>query len=229
MDEPTTDQGIPRGADALPALFQTWMETTRPAWPDDAAGAAAELVLRLPTGRETTIPLEDRHVRRLSFALRYDVTTSEYGKAARERREQMTAVIVNGRLAGLEVGNLVAYALAGAAEKLFDRDRQLVHGRPGSWEAEIVRGWARFGGVRPAGDYADRLAELFQKMGQARNDGGQLVSDALGYAARELAGEHAISHGSGLRALAENSGMWAMALWRMAKPLNPDDSWEPEA
>ena len=74
----------------------------------------------------------------------------------------------------------------------------------------------------------DRLTELFRAMGDALDDGGQVVSDALGHAARVLAANAAAEGrpASPLWALCSASS-WAGDLWAMARPLNLDDEWEP--
>lgn len=168
------------------------------------------------------LPLAGGQVAELGHGLHREYAAQENANKGARRRQQMTALVVEARRTDptLDVGNMVAWALAAAAEKLYLGVPRLVHGRPGSWEAAIVMRWAEFGGTRPpglVGKLADRLADLLHQMGDAREDGGQVVADLLGHAAQEL---------GGLQALAEGS-FWAPDVWNLAKALNYDDQWEP--
>jgi len=194
------------------------------------------LVVARADGTEVgRLELPGRLVNELAHALHRDFAAQRALDAGAARQQRMTRLIVVARRAGIDVGELLAYALNAAAKKLYLGPARLVHGRPGSWEASNVMDWANAGGERPAGAagrVADKLAELFRAMGEAKEDGGQVVSDALGYAALELA-EGALRGArrgtvmpSGLRMLAGGSS-WAAQVWNMAKPLNYEDEWEP--
>jgi|SRR5579871_337489 hypothetical protein len=103
----------------------------------------------------------------------------------------MTAIMVEARRAKLDLGEIIAAALHTAAETLGDVER-LVAGRPGSWEAEIVRRMAseRFGSrwTDQYAHYIERLTPLFVEMGKAGEDGGDVLSQAMGPAVDELGG-----------------------------------------
>lgn len=210
--------------DSLASMLVAWAggELAGYADTDDGPGEVAlRLVLRGPAGVELGhLDLPATLVRELEQALRRDIAAREAAEKADARRREMTALIVAARRQhGVDdLGNLVAYALAVAAAKVFGGVPRLTMGRPGSWEADIVRRMAETGGLDPGPGTWERLAELFEAMGQAKDDGGQVLSDALGYAAREL---------GGLEALAASSGWWAHDLWNAAKSLNYDDQWEP--
>lgn len=109
-----------------------------------------------------------------------------------ERLAAMTAAMVEARCAKLDLGEILAAALHTAAETLGDVEA-LVAGRPGSWEADIIRRMASepVGGGRWTKEYASsiqKLAPLFVQMGQAGEDGGDVLSQAMGPAVDELGG-----------------------------------------
>lgn len=217
-------------SDNLVALLVAYLAGAPNGWADDPDGPQLQLVLRTPAGEELgTAGLEARHLRELSFDLRAGIERQRQGDAREERCQEMTSLIVQARLAGEDVGNVLAYCLHAAADRLYLGAARLVHGRPGSWEAATVIRWAQFGGTEPRWPGRDRLIELFRAMGDAKDDGGQVVSDALGYAAWELAAHEPKADPplGPLRALCDGSG-WAGDLWAMARPLNLEDEWEPD-
>ncbi len=187
----------------------------------DDGDAVLQLVLRRPGGEEIGVAgMPAGAVRELCHALHRDYAAGQAARQAGARADEMAALIVAARREHqvADLGDLVAFALRDAARRLYLGAPRLVHGRPGSWEASIVLCMAEAGGTaRPAGSW-ERLAGLFQAMGEAQNDGGQVLSDALGDAARELGGLEALAAGS----------VWAANLWSMAKPRNYDDPWEPD-
>lgn len=73
------------------------------------------------------------------------------------------------------------------AAKLLGDIEDLVAGRPGSWEADIVRRMAASGGTAKQ-KHVKALAPLFVAMGQAKEDGGDVLSQAMGKAVNELGG-----------------------------------------
>jgi hypothetical protein len=187
---------------------------------DDDGEAVLELVLRRPDGTEIGhVGLAARAARELKNALHRDHAAGEAARKAGRRGDEMAALIVAARREhGVQdLGNLVAYALHQAAARTFHGPLGLVHGRPGSWEASIVIRMAEAGGIIPPTGSWERLAELAAQMGSAHDDGGQVVSDALGAAAQELGGLEALAGGSA----------WAGDVWNMAKARNYDDQWEP--
>jgi hypothetical protein len=186
----------------------------------DDGEAVLELVLRRPDGTEIGhVGLAARTVRELKHALHRDQAAGEAARKAGGRGDEMAALIVAARRdhGVQDLGNLVAYALHQAAGRVYLGAVRLVHGRPGSWEADIVMRMAAAGGIIPPTGSWERLAELFAEMGHAQNDGGQVVSDALGEAAQKLGGLAALAQGS----------VWAGDVWNMAKARNYDDQWEP--
>lgn len=199
----------------LASMLVAWIEahTVR-----DDGEPMAELLVRGPDGAYVgTARLSGSLVNELVNGLRREIAGQEAANAAGRRQHEMTEIIVTARRDGEDVGNLVAYSLAIAAERLKHGAARLVHGRPGSNEADTVVRWADYGGIPPAAGRGELLADLFYRMGEQKDDGGQVVSNALGYAAREL---------GGLRALAGGSG-WERDLWFMAHALNFEDEWQP--
>jgi hypothetical protein len=103
------------------------------------------------------------------------------------KQEQITAmanIMVEARRENEDVGKLVAAALQDAAEKL-DSELFLVSGRPGSWEADIILRMARQGGSGNQ-ERIDALSALFVEMGEANEDGGDVVSQAMSQAVDTL-------------------------------------------
>jgi hypothetical protein len=108
-----------------------------------------------------------------------------------ERIAKISAIMIEARRANADLGESLAASLHAAAETLGDVEA-LVAGRPGSWEADIVRRMAN----APVGDrqarayarYIKKLIPLFVQMGQAGEDGGDVLSRALGPAVDELGG-----------------------------------------
>lgn len=126
-----------------------------------------------------------------------DVLSEEDRALLREAREaSMTALMVQARKANKDVGRFIAAALSTAANEL-DGVEALVAGRPGSWEADIVKGMAYAGEVSIQED-VEQLAELFIEMGRAREDGGDVLSQAISAAVDEMGGLDAFAGG----------GMW---------------------
>ena len=114
-----------------------------------------------------------------------------------EDLKQITATMVEARKANQDLGVILSLALAQAARELGDVE-ELVCGRPGSWEADIIRKMARAGyQLRVEYEpYTDRLAPLFVAMGQAKADGGDLLSLAMGHAVDQLGGLDQFAGGS---------------------------------
>ncbi len=108
-----------------------------------------------------------------------------------ERITAMTAIMIEARRAKLDLGEIIAASLHAAAETLGNVE-DLVAGRPGSWEADIVRRMASEPvRSRQASQYAlyiQRLAPLFIQMGRAGEDGGDVLSQAMGPAVDALGG-----------------------------------------
>jgi hypothetical protein len=211
---------LPFGSpERLAAALAGWLGAA--ASDDGDQAPAGVLVVRHPDGTEIgAAPLTGRLVNDLVNVLHRDLGDREQGQKSGKRQEEMTALIVKARRAGYEVGNLLAWSLATAAQTLYLGVPRLVHGRPGSWEAAIVMEWAQFGGTLPddaARPIVERLAELLRTMGEAKEDGGQVVANVLGAAAKELGGLEALAGGD----------YWAHNLWNMAKALNYEDDWEP--
>lgn len=106
-----------------------------------------------------------------------------------DRLTAMTAIMVEARRAKLDLGEIIAIALHDAAEALGDIE-YLVAGRPGSWEADIIRRMASASGRQTSRNapYVERLTNLFIQMGQAGEDGGDVLSQAMGPAVDALGG-----------------------------------------
>jgi hypothetical protein len=108
-----------------------------------------------------------------------------------ERLAAMTAIMVEARQAKLDLGEILVGSLHAATQQLGDVE-DLVRGRPGSWEADIVRRMANEPvGSRQTSQYAPyikRLTPLFIQMGEAGEDGGDVLSQAMGPAVDTLGG-----------------------------------------
>lgn len=202
--------------DELAAALVAWIAAEH----DGDGDVALQLVLRRPDGTEVGYAgLPTGLLRELKQGLHREYAAREALTRAAVRQREMTALVVAARREHHvdDLGNLVAYALHEAVGRVYLGAVRLVHGRPGSWEADIVMRMAAAGGtVPPAGSW-ERLAELFTAMGQAKEDGGQVLANVFGGAAQDL---------GGLRVLAEGS-VWAGDVWNLAKADNYDDQWEP--
>jgi hypothetical protein len=108
-----------------------------------------------------------------------------------ERLAAMTALMIEVRRASLDLGEVIAASLHATTTTLGNVE-DLVTGRPGSWEADIVRRMASDpvgrGQAREYAPYIQRLAPLFTQMGQAGEDGGDVLSQAMGPAVDALGG-----------------------------------------
>ena len=103
----------------------------------------------------------------------------------------MSVIMVEARRANESVRDVVYVALAAAAKELGSVEN-LVTGRPGSWEADLIRNMA-FAGERiiPSArseNYVNKLAPLLVAMGKEQADGGDILSQAMGQAVNELGG-----------------------------------------
>ena len=110
-----------------------------------------------------------------------------------ERITAMASVMVKVRKAQKDVGEIIAASLSAAAKKLGHVD-DLIQGRPGSWEADIiwrmaVAGESSGNNVAPLDNkYIQRLLPLFVEMGKAKEDGGDVLSSAMSEAVDALGG-----------------------------------------
>lgn len=174
-------------ADLVDKLAQWATDGNREPWSDDPAGPVATLVLQAQDGRTLAdAPLTAAHVRELGWLLEKGVYDNQAHRERNERMVRMAEVMVAARRAGEDVGELIGAACRKAAEQLYQGAIRLTWGRPGSWEATIVRDWAEAGGRVENPGRVDRLAELLRAMGEAKDDGGDVVSQAMGRAATEL-------------------------------------------
>ncbi|HZR39209.1 MAG TPA: hypothetical protein VFB12_03785 [Ktedonobacteraceae bacterium] len=122
-----------------------------------------------------------------------------------ERIAAMAAIMIEARQVSpdLDLGEIIAASLHAAADHLGSVEA-LVAPRLGSWEADIVRRMANEPvGSRQASQYVpyiQRLSPLFVEMGKAGEDGGDVLSQAMGPAVDALgslaafAGESAWFH-----------------------------------
>lgn len=110
-----------------------------------------------------------------------------------ERIKAMAAIMVAARQANEDIGEIIAASLHAAAHQLGDVE-YLVLGRPGSWEADIVRRMAQAGeniGISLTQlyqQYIEQLLPLFVAMGEAKEDGGDILSLAMSQAVDTLGG-----------------------------------------
>jgi hypothetical protein len=108
-----------------------------------------------------------------------------------ERIRAMTAIMVEARRKGEDLGEILVCALHAAAERLGDVEA-LVAGRPGSWEADIVRRMASAPvgskDVKRYAPYTRKLTPLLVEMGRRGEDGGDVLSQAMGPAVDTLGG-----------------------------------------
>lgn len=99
-----------------------------------------------------------------------------------ERIAIMAANMAQAAQAKEDVGELVAAALHDAAVKLEDIEK-LVAGRPGSWEADIVRKMAMAGAHSPVTkSRVEMLSAQFVTMADNGEDGGDVVRQAMSQA-----------------------------------------------
>lgn len=104
-----------------------------------------------------------------------------------ERIKAMATIMVAARRQQDDVGELVAAALHDAANKLRN-PLELVMRRPGSWEADITMRMAWAGGRVDDKKRMEELSTLFVEMAAAFEDGGDVLSQAMGQAVDELGG-----------------------------------------
>jgi len=104
-----------------------------------------------------------------------------------ERINAMAQIMVTARQSNEDVGELIAASLKTAAKKLGNAG-MLVSGRPGSWEADIVIRMATTGGYGGNQEYVEALSIILALMGDARADGGDELSQAMGKAVDTLGG-----------------------------------------
>lgn len=133
----------------------------------------------------------------------------------------MTAIMIEARRAKLDLGEIIGASLHQAAEKLGDVE-SLVSGRSGSWEADIVRRMASGSvGSRWTSLYAryiNRLTPLLVQMGKAGEDGGDVLSQAMGPAVDALGGLAEFAGESSWRSDLINIGRQYSSHWN-------DDIW----
>jgi hypothetical protein len=103
-----------------------------------------------------------------------------------EQIEAMATVMIEARRANEDAGELIAESLHTAAERLGSINA-LVVGRPGSWEAAIVLRMAADGGHGNK-ERIEKLSSLFVQMAEAKADGGDVLSQAMGKAVNEIGG-----------------------------------------
>lgn len=114
-----------------------------------------------------------------------------------ERIGVMAANMAQAAQAKEDVGDLVAASLYDAATKLGDVEK-LVAGRPGSWEADIVRKMATAGEWAPAVTKSrlEMLSAHFVTMADNGEDGGDVVSQAMSQAVDIVGGLAQFADGS---------------------------------
>lgn len=184
-------------ADLVDKLAQWATDANREPWSDDPPGPVATLVLQSQDGRTLAdAPLTPAHVRELAWMLQKGVHDNQALRESHERMVRMADVMVAARRAGEDVGELMGAAARKAAEQLYQGAIRLTWGRPGSWEATIVRDWADAGGRVENPERVDQLAELLRAMGEAKDDGGDVISQAMGRAVNELGSLAAFAAGS---------------------------------
>lgn len=116
-----------------------------------------------------------------------------------ERISKMASIMVEARHTNEDIGEVLVASLHDAAEKLGNVE-SLVAGRPGSWEADIVRRMATAPvgshDVKRYASYTQKLSPLFVAMAEAKEDGGDVLSQAMGEAVNELGGLDQFAGGS---------------------------------
>lgn len=189
---------------------------TDPNRPADAGeGELATLTLAGPDGSELVrLGLTGRHLDELRRAAVTAVAGNLRQVQRQARVEKMADVLVGARATHVDVGELIGAAASRAAARLHG-PQSLVAGRPGSWEASLLVVWAQVGGT--ADDtHVEALAELLVAMGQARDDGGDVLSQAMGLAVNRLGSMAAFAAGS----------RWEDALRNLGgQYANVDDAW----
>lgn len=104
-----------------------------------------------------------------------------------EQGEKIAAILVGARNDGEDVGELIAAALNTAMKEKEETPFYFVDARKGSWEAAIVMEWAEQGGnATPA--YVKQLAPLLIEIGEAKENGGEIMSLAVSIAVDAMEG-----------------------------------------
>ena len=115
-----------------------------------------------------------------------------------DRIQTMASIMVEARKAQRDIGDIIAASLHRASQQLGDV-YALTSGRPGSWEADITRRMAYNGEhslTKPDKPFIAQLTSLFVEMGEAKEDGGDVLSRAMGKAVNELGGLNAFAGNS---------------------------------
>jgi len=174
----------------LANMLTAWLSAPHPDT-DGQGDPVAELVVMAAGGDKLGwAPLSAAAVRDLGQALQRSSDEVEQTRRRTERAHQIASLLVDCRRAGDDVGELLVAALNRAGDQRGLGPVGLTMGRPGSWEAAVVRDWASAGWpIIPANlDRCGELTALFTAMADARDDGGDVVSWALGMAADQMGG-----------------------------------------
>lgn len=211
---PTADERLQALADALQALLDG--PHRGELWDDDQPGPLGALHLVDAEGYEDRVilrlALDAEQIRVLLRAAQTEAHADAARAARAVRVAQMADLLVAERRAGIPLIRLLALALWTAAERSFMRSAwALTQRQPKTWEATLVREMAAVGpqfalGLADTQPRIAALAQLFSEMAERGEDGGDMVSRALGQAIDQL---------GSLNALVTGCGPWSDQLTRL--------------
>lgn len=104
---------------------------------------------------------------------------------------EIAKILVAARKNNEDVGNLIAAALHQAMQEANATPEYFVQARDGSWEANIVMRWAAAGGNGNP-ERIKELVPLFAEIGEAKENGGEIMSLAVSFAVDALKGFEAL-------------------------------------
>jgi hypothetical protein len=211
---------VPYGSPAwLANMITTWLASpaAEKLAPDDPGDPVAEITITTAHGDKLGwAPLSPAAVRELGRALQTSVDETEQAQRRVGRADAIAAVLVDARRCGEDVGELLLAALNRAADRCGLGPIGLTMGRPGSWESTVVRDWAAAGWpiIPPNADRLAELVDVLAAMADARDDGGYVLSWALGMAADQIGGPEQLIAGSPFM---RSRGAWNMIV-QYARP-----------
>lgn len=162
----------------------------------DAATPPVRLSLHPEGGEATAVTLGAAHLQELAMLLQRGIYRNRQDREREQRIAEMAELVAAACRDGEDPGELVGSAAAQAAGRMFLGSVGLTLARPGSWEASMLRGFACAGCGTANTDRTAQLARLLRATGDARDDGGDVLSQVLGRAADLLGGVEALATGS---------------------------------
>lgn len=199
MTPPLPGPARPAYQGDLVAAFRQWLAV---AAPDGDGQPLTAGVKTWSAEQQVTAPLTAAQALELTRVLNVAAFDADARHDRGARTAKIADLVASAAYRDWPVGDMLAAALHAAAGRLY-RPWYLIRGRPGSWEATIVE---RMASTHPASadpraaETVNGLAALFVQMGEASDDGGDILSAALGAAADRV---------GSVRRLVDLSGPWA--------------------